>query len=48
MPANEIQVAQAERGIIPNDIKAMNIRSKKLLEHNNFILCFAKGTMTTG
>jgi hypothetical protein len=40
MPANEIQVALAERGIIPDDIKAMNICSKKLLEHNNYILYF--------
>jgi hypothetical protein len=48
MPVNEIQEALAERGVIPDDIKPMNICSKKLLEHNNFILYFAKGTMTTG
>jgi hypothetical protein len=48
MPANEIQVALAKRGIIPDDIKAMNICSKKLLEHNNYILYFAKGSMTNG
>jgi hypothetical protein len=47
MPVNEIQEVLAERGIIPDDIKPMNIRSKKLLEHNNYILYFAKGTMTT-
>jgi hypothetical protein len=48
MPINEIQESLAERGIIPDDIKPTNIRSKKLLEHNNYILYFAKGTMTTG
>jgi hypothetical protein len=48
MPVGEIQEALAERGIILDDIKPMNIRSKKLLEHNNYILYFAKGTMTTG
>jgi hypothetical protein len=48
IPVNEIQEELAERGIIPDDIKPMNIRSKKLLEHNNYILYFAKGTMTTG
>jgi hypothetical protein len=48
MPANEKQEALAERGIIPDDIKPMNIRSKDLLEHSNYILYFAKGSMTTG
>jgi hypothetical protein len=48
MPVKEIQEALAERGIIPDDINLMNIRSKKLLEHNNYILYFVKGTMTTG
>jgi hypothetical protein len=47
MPVNEKQEALAERGIIPDDIKLMNIRPKKLLEHNNFIFYFAKGTLTT-
>jgi hypothetical protein len=39
MPVNEIKEALAERGVIPDDIKPMNIRSKKY---------FAEGTMTTG
>jgi hypothetical protein len=39
MPVKEIQEALAERGIILDDIKPMN---------KNFILYFAKGTMTTG
>jgi hypothetical protein len=45
MPVTEIQEALAERGIISDDMK---IRSEKLLEHKNYILYFAKGTMTTG
>jgi hypothetical protein len=42
MPVGEIQEALSERGIIPDDIKPKNIRSKKLLENNNFILYFAR------
>jgi hypothetical protein len=46
MPVEKIQYALAEHGSIPDDIKPMNIRSKKLLEHKNFILYFTKGTIS--
>jgi hypothetical protein len=47
MPVEEIKEALNEHGIIPDDIKPMKIWVAKLLEHNNFILYFAKGTITT-
>ncbi len=46
-PVEEIREELAKQGVVPEDIKPMRIRNSKFLEHNNFILYFKKGTMTT-
>jgi hypothetical protein len=47
MPVEEIREALAIHSVVPVDIKPMRIRHSRFLEHNNFILYFKKGTMTT-
>ena len=46
-PVEEIREELAKHGVVPEDIKPMRIRNSKFLEHNNYILYFKKGTMTT-
>jgi hypothetical protein len=48
MPVEEVKQALAEKGVFPEDIKPMTIKNFKLLEHNNFVLYFPKGSITIG
>jgi hypothetical protein len=47
MPVQEIYEELVQQDVVPDDLKPMRIRNSKFLEHNNFILYFKKGTMTT-
>ncbi len=47
VPIEELKEALAELKITPDDIKPMSIRNKRYLEHNNYILYFPKGSITT-
>jgi hypothetical protein len=48
MPVEDVKQALAENIIFPEDIKLMSIKKSRLLEHNNFILYFSKGSITIG
>jgi hypothetical protein len=48
MPAEEVKEALAENNVFPDEIKPMKVTNARLLEHNNFVLHFPKGSVAIG
>jgi hypothetical protein len=48
MPVDEVKEALEENDIFPDEIKPMKITKSRLLEHNNFVLHFPKGSVSIG
>jgi hypothetical protein len=48
MNVDDLKESLAEKGVNPDEIKPMNIKNSKFIEHNNFILYFPRGSISIG